>query len=319
MKRRSSPYRGKSARGPQKHFPGILSPSSKKMVASVLFWSVCALASPVLAAPAHITVTADEGSAPAEAAAEIREAVLARLSGAAVKEVQVHLRQRSADIRVDGKLGSVAVADWSSGAAPRVVVMHVVDLAMPDPDLSEGASGRDETPPAAVASASVAAPAIVLAAGPELARGLETADAPALGLIVAATHLRGRLRLGVVGRWSHGLERGTDTPQQASFDAWIGGPTVGWGLGRWEAEIGPFVGRERLVTGVGANVARLTWGGGIFVRWSARPAHGFGWFAGAGLDAYARSQAFAIAGATAYATPSVAPRLAVGVTFGLPR
>ena len=85
------------------------------MVASVLIWSVCALASPVLAAPAHITVTVDEGSAPAEAADEIREAVLVRLSGTAVKEVQVHLRQRSADIRVDGKLGSVAVPTGAAG------------------------------------------------------------------------------------------------------------------------------------------------------------------------------------------------------------
>ena len=159
----------------------------------------------------------------------------------------------------------------------------------------------------------------VLAAGPELARGLESADAPAVGLTFAATHLRGRLRLGVVGRWSHGLERGTDTPQQASFDAWLGGPTVG--VGPWTLG-----GRRRAV-----HRARAARHGARRERRSAHlgrrtlrslvgtAPHGFGWFAGVGLDVYARRQAFAIAGATTYATPVVAPRLAVGVTFGLPR
>jgi len=291
-------------------------------MSGMVFFALVALADPSEAAGApQIVVSVEDGaSLPDGVDREVRDALISRSAGLHAGLIQIHLRERLAEIRVDTVYRTVPIQEWESGAAVRVVVLHAVDLASPPTVSPTAPPAPDEAPPTVVttpASAPATSPAVlVVSAAPRLSRGVQDFDALALGAELSAGVRRGAGRLSVGLRWSHGFERDEGTANAATFNMVLGTLSAGWSFSRLEATFEPFIGGARVTTGFGPKTGGVVYGAGAGLRWLGRPLAGIAWFAGVGLDYYANRIRYEISGYDLYATPRVAPYATLGATFG---
>ena len=181
--------------------------------------------------PPRVTVVAADGaSVPPAVVAELLAETESRVGGlaAAPGAVRIRLDDTGATIEVDGKRRRVGVSDWADPAAARFILVHVIDLAAPAPEVAALALAPVATEVRAPAPAPADPPAALAYVSPLLSHGIGAADPYAPGVEAGAVMVRGRLLLGASLGWTRGLERGQGTPTEARYDLWPLRLSVGW-------------------------------------------------------------------------------------------
>ena len=249
---------------------------------------------------------------PSHVVDDLRAAVRARL-GPGMRAVRIALGPGRADIVVGPLTRTVPVASWDDAVAIRTIVLHVVDLAQPAPALD-----ALSTPVVVAAAEPVAAtpgPGLDLIVAPSFGRGISGSDPWMVGLTAGAALAWGRLRVGASAGWSHGVRRGSGTPEELSHDSWPVRLALSVDVG--PVELGASGGAAPyLVTGV-QRAAGLTAIGGGWIRYR-RPLGGrLALVVDAGVDALSRRVELTLGDRVAYSTPRVAPFAGVGVVWAV--
>lgn len=230
-----------------------------------------------------------------------------------MRAVRIALGPGRADIVVGPLTRTVPVASWDDAVAIRTIVLHVVDLAQPAPALD-----ALSTPVVVAAAEPVAAtpgPGLDLIVAPSFGRGISGSDPWMVGLTAGAALAWGRLRVGASAGWSHGVRRGSGTPEELSHDSWPVRLALSVEVG--PVELGASGGAAPyLVTGV-QRAAGLTAIGGGWIRYR-RPLGGrLALVVDAGVDALSRRVELTLGDRVAYSTPRVAPFAGVGVVWAV--
>jgi hypothetical protein len=309
-------------RGPALRWKNILafSPPGSSIVQRTLLRVVSFLIAVSLAAgearadgrPPPLAVEVAGPGIPEQAAAAVRDAVLARIADRTPGNppILIVLRADTAEILAGSLRREVSIGAWTSPQAARTVALHVMDLLQPAPALTPvGASGG-----AVALGARATRTRVTALAGPYFGHGIDDRNPWAGGLALDVELGRGRFSGGLGAAWSRGVPSGS-VPLDAGYDV-VSARLTGAVTVR-EVTVGAHAGLGRIFMSGVESWTTDTLVASPFVRSRLTLAENVVVLIEAGVEVLSRPARLLVGERTLYAAPRAAPYLGLALAWAV--